>query len=343
MSRFAHEVGEQPDAVAGLIANERGPATELAQRIARRDPRFVVIAARGSSDNAARYAQYLFGSLLRLPVALAAPSLFTLGGPPPRVEGALVIGISQSGQSPDVVAVLAQARSQGALTVAVTNDTASPLGQTADHLIALHAGEEQSIAATKTYTASLAALALVAVSAVTDQDKRQRYLDALAAAPSLLGEAIDLARSAAAPVAQRWPAHDRAAIIGRSYHFATAHEIALKLKEVTQIGAEPYSPANFRHGPIAIVDGDYPVLAVATAGAPDPTTNSVMERLRQARANIVTIGAPDADIPSPAALHPWLAPLTTIVGGQLLVLALAARLGMDVDAPRGLRKITRTH
>ena len=99
MSRFAHEVGEQPDAVARLIANERGPAAELAQRIARRYPRFVVIAARGSSDNAARYAQYLFGSLLRLPVALAAPSLFTLGGPPPRVEGALVIGISQSGQS----------------------------------------------------------------------------------------------------------------------------------------------------------------------------------------------------------------------------------------------------
>ena len=129
----------------------------------------------------------------------------------------------------------------------------------------------------------------------------------------------------------------------RGYHFATAHEIALKLKEVTQIGAEPYSPADFRHGPIAIVDAGYPVLAVAIAGAPDPTTNSVMERLRQARANIVTIGAPDADIPSPAALHPWLAPLTTIVGGQLLVLALAARLGMDVDAPRGLRKITRTH
>ena len=342
MSHFADEIDEQPDAIARLIAKERGNAAELARRITRLDPRFVVVAARGSSDNAARYAQYLFGGLLRLPVALAAPSMFTLDGPPPRVDGALVIGVSQSGQSPDIVAVLAQARRQGALTVAITNDTASPLGQTADQVIALHAGEERSIAATKTYTASLAALALVAVSAVADPDRRQRCLDALATAPSLLGQAIDLARPAADPIAQRWPAHDRAAIIGRGYHYATAHEIALKLKELTQIGAEPYSPADFRHGPIAMVEAGYPVMVIGAAGAPDPTANAVLQRLRRAGANIITIGAPDADIASPAAPHPWLAPLTTIAGGQLLVLALAARLAKDIDAPRGLRKITRT-
>ncbi len=339
MSHFAREIDEQPDVFARLIAAERDNAAAIAQRMTRLGPNYILIAARGSSDNAARYAQYLFGALLRLPVALAAPSLFTHGGPEPRLKGALVVGISQSGQSPDIVAVLAAARRQGPLAIAITNDTASPLAQQADEIKSLHAGPEHSVGATKTYVASLVALALIAASA-GDGARRQAYLDALAGLPDLLKIAIEQARAPVAALVERWPARDRAAIIGRGFQFATAHEIALKLKKLTQIAAEPYSPADFRHGPVAVVEPNYPAMVID--GAADTTMSAVLADLRTAGANVVSIGGAESDVPVPAPTHPWLAPMTTVIGGQLLVLALATHLGKDIDAPRGLRKVTRT-
>ncbi len=167
------EIHDQPHALAALLSDEQDHVEEIAARIHRQGITHAVIAARGTSDNAARYAQYLFGAANRLQVALATPSLFSIYKRPPRFDNALVIGISQSGKSPDIVSVVAEAKRQGAITVAITNTPDSDLGQTADHVINLHAGLEQSVAATKTYSTSLAAIALLSATAAGDEEMLQ--------------------------------------------------------------------------------------------------------------------------------------------------------------------------
>src|SRR5216117_3939902 len=176
MSWLEAELCEQPDALERFLRAETAAARALADELAFRDIRYVVIAARGSSDNAARYAQYLFGAVNRLPVALATPSLYTLYRTPPRLDSALVIGISQSGASPDVWSVVAEARAQGCPTIAITNEPSSPLAEAAEHVIALHAGPERAVAATKTYLNSLAAVALVSASLTGDRDRLEELL-----------------------------------------------------------------------------------------------------------------------------------------------------------------------
>ena len=204
-----------------------------------------MIAARGSSDNAARYAQHLFGRFWGLPVALAAPSLHTLYDAPMRYDDALVIGISQSGASPDVAAVVAAATEQGALTIAITNEPDSRLGTAARHVIDLRTGPERSVAATKTYTASLGAVA------------------------ALVGDvSAHPGRDGAPAGARRCPCRmwERVAVIGRGANYGTAFEAALKISELTGAVAVPYSSADFLHGPIAIVEPGFPILAIAPAG-----------------------------------------------------------------------------
>ena len=187
-----------------------------------------MIAARGSSDNAARYAQHLMGRFWGIPVALATPSLHTLYGTPPRMAGALVVGVSQSGQSPDIVAVLEEGKRQGRPTLAITNDGASPLANVADHVIELHAGAERSVAATKTYTAQLGVMALLAAAwkgGDQAQAELQRLPEALAA--TLVG-AAEIAQRA-----ERYRYMEQCVVVGRGYNYATAFELALKLKELT--------------------------------------------------------------------------------------------------------------
>ena len=342
MSHLAREIAAQPQILADLIRTQAGVAQAIAGHIRARAPSYAMIAARGSSDNAARYAQYLFGALLRLPVALATPSLFTLAGTPPRLGPALVLGVSQSGQSPDVVAVLEAGRDQGALTVAVTNDEASPLAQAAEHVLTLHAGAEQSVAASKTYSASLAALAMIAVHAIGDGAERKRALVALDQAPELIRGALEMAAGPVANVAAAWRDTGRAVVLGRGFNFATAHEIALKLRELTYISTEAFSSAEFRHGPIAALDPDFPVLAVVGGGALDGDVVRLAGELRAANVRLTTLGAPGADLPAPRAPEAWLAPFAAIAPGQLLAMALASRRPGDIDRPRGLSKITRT-
>jgi glutamine---fructose-6-phosphate transaminase (isomerizing) len=334
VSRVEREIAEQPEVVARLLATESGTIAAAAEEIRARRPRYVVIAARGSSDNAARYAQHLFGRFCRLPVALATPSLHTLYDAPPRYDGALVIGISQSGASPDIVSVLADAGE--AVTVAVTNDAASDLARAARHVLRLHAGEETSVAATKTYTASLAALAAL-VAAVTGDRVR---LDDLARAPDAL------ARQLERPVEPRsWR---RLAVLGRGANYGTAFEAALKLKELGGALAEPYSPADFMHGPIAIVEPGFPVLAFAVSG---PALAGDVEALDAVRARggaptIVTdhagIAAPGEDVLALERVPEWLSPLVAVVPAQRLAVAAAEAHGTDPDHPFGLEKVTRT-
>jgi glutamine---fructose-6-phosphate transaminase (isomerizing) len=335
VSLVEREIAEQPAVVARLLAAESGAIATAAEDIRARRPRYVVIAARGSSDNAARYGQHLFGRFCRLPVALATPSLHTLYDAPPSYDGALVLAISQSGASPDIVSVLAEA--EGAVTIAVTNDAGSDLAGAARHVIRLHAGEEAAVAATKTYTASLAALAALVAAVTGDRalrDDLERTPDALAG---------QLERPVEAP---GWR---RLAVLGRGANYGTAFEAALKIKELAGALAEPYSPADFMHGPIAVVEPGYPVLAFAVAG---PALAGDVEALDAVRARggaptIVTdaaaaVAAPGEAVLELVAVPEWLSPLVAAVPAQRLAVGAAAALGVDADHPFGLEKVTRT-
>jgi glucosamine--fructose-6-phosphate aminotransferase (isomerizing) len=333
VSLVRREIGEQPAVVARLLEAESGAIAAAAEEIRARRPRYVVIAARGSSDNAARYAQHLFGRFCRLPVALATPSLHTLYHAPPRYDDALVIGISQSGASPDIVSVVAEA--EGAVTVAVTNDAGSDLAGAARHVVRLHAGDEASVAATKTYTGSLAALAALVAAVAGDQAQR----DELAAVPDALARQLERPVDA--------PPWRRLAVLGRGANYGTAFEAALKLKELGGALAEPYSPADFMHGPIAVIEPGYPVLGFAVAGPALAGDVEALDAVR-ARGGVPTI-VTDADVAAPGEavlpLEPvpeWLSPLVAVVPAQRLAVAAAEAAGVDADRPFGLEKVTRT-
>jgi glutamine---fructose-6-phosphate transaminase (isomerizing) len=338
MSLARQEIAQQPDVIARLLERERPAVRALAAELRRRRPRYAVVAARGSSDNAARYAQHVLGRMLHLPVLLATPSLHTLYHSPPRFVDAIVIGISQSGASPDVVSVVAEGAWQGAMTVAITNDPTSPLAGAAGHVVDLGAGDERSVAATKTYTASLAAIA--ALAAAGDA----ALADDLARLPGVMAAQLERtgAVEAAVVAAAGWA---RLTVVGRGAHYATAFEAALKLRELAGIVAEAYSPADLLHGPIATTGPGQPLLAIAPAG---PTEGSLRELVATARER----GAPVAAIGHDAALGDpflglvdvpeWLGPAVAIVPAQLLAVGLAERRGVDVDAPFGLSKITMT-
>ena len=222
-SQLEQEIHEQPEAVARLISSGSGDVGQIADRIRAADPQFVMIAARGTSDNAARYAKYLFGARNQLPVALATPSLFTLYHAPPRLRNALVIGISQSGQSPDIVAVVAEARRQGALTLALTNEPNSALAHTAELCLSLHAGEERSIAATKTYTNELTALAMLSAALEGDAEVQNQ----IARLPDLITETLRLNGDIRSE-ASRFAGARQFVVIGRGYNYATAYRDRLE-------------------------------------------------------------------------------------------------------------------
>ena len=338
------EIHQQPDVLTHLIEAERGTAEALAAAIRQRDITHVLIAARGTSDNAARYANYLLGIANGLPVGLATPSLYTIYGAPPRFRNALVLGISQSGKSPDIVAVLAEARRQGALTAAITNIPDSDLAQAAEHVIDLHAGEERSVAATKTYTAELAAIALLSVALSGDAGMAA----ALAAAPQAVALAL-AAEEQIARVAERYRYMASCIVIGRGYNYATAFELALKLKELTYTVVEPYSSADFQHGPMALIEPGFPVIVVAPSGKVLVEMQGFMQILQEREAEMIVISDDAATLALariplalPAGVPEWLSPLTSIVPGQLFAMHLAHARDFDPDRPRGLRKVTET-
>ncbi len=346
---LAREVAEQPAVLAGLLEAERERALAIAAALRARDFAFVLIAARGTSDNAARYAQYLFGARNRLPVALATPSLFTLYDAPPDLRRALVIGISQSGESPDILAPLAAGRRQGAATLAITNFPDSPLAQGAEFVLPLHAGVERSVAATKTYTAQLLALAMLSAAlgdpgGGTDEGAWRELAAAARAVEGALGLDGEIAARA-----ERYRYVDRLVTGGRGYCYGTAFEAALKLKETSYLLAEPYSPPDFLHGPVAIVDEGFPALLIAPGGAAFADMLAFARTLHERGAELIAISDRDellalarTPLRLPVAPPEWLAPLTAIVPAQLLALHLARTKGHDPDRPRGLSKVTRT-
>jgi glutamine---fructose-6-phosphate transaminase (isomerizing) len=334
------EIREQPAAIARLL-DRASEIARVAHALEGRQLRYAVIAARGTSDNAARYGQYLLGDRLGLPVALAAPSLESLYGAravPHHGEG-LVICISQSGRSPDIVAVARAAAAAGAPTIAITNDGGSPLAGAAGHVIELHAGPEESVAATKTYTTALAALAALVAEMRGGREDRA----ALQAVPFVV-ERVLQDTFVAAETLDRYADLRHVVAIGRGYNYGTATEIALKIRELTGAIGEGFSSADLLHGPIAALDPrDTLAIAVAVQGKARASVLETTEAVRARGVHAVFIADErDADLPLPSPLPEWLSPLVAIVPGQVLALRRAVLAGGSIDRPGGLSKVTET-
>jgi glutamine---fructose-6-phosphate transaminase (isomerizing) len=340
-SIFRQEIGEQPEVAARLLREAPEPLARAVHEIRDANPAGLMIAARGSSDHAATYAKYLFEIRNRLPVALAAPSAFGLYGSPPRVERFCVVGISQSGASVDICTVLEQARDQGALTVALTNEPDSRLARAARVVLDLGAGPERSVPASKTYLATLLLLAML--SNALDPDPA--FAESLQKIPDALQQAIELEGSFD-PVVEALDA-PRMAVLGRGYQLATAEEVALKITETCYAVAEAQSIADFLHGPVAAVEPGFSTLLLEAAGPAQQQMRELREKLEELGARVARVSDDRLDDPLVVSvatgLPESLTPLPFAVAGQLLALRLATLRGLDPDRPRGLRKVTITH
>jgi glucosamine--fructose-6-phosphate aminotransferase (isomerizing) len=340
------EILEQPDVLQRWLDTSLDAVRQVAEVVRQRDVHYVFLAARGTSDHAGVYAQYLLGSRNRLPVALAAPSLFTMYPGSPRLEKALVIGISQSGQSPDIVSVIEEGRRQGAVTLAITNFPDSPMSASAELTLDIGAGPELAVAATKTYTAQL--LALAALSVALSGSSRED-VEALYRVPPTVSASLEL-EGEAERITGRHSALDHCLVLGRGYNYATAQEWALKLKEMAYVFTDVYSTADFQHGPIAIVEEGFPILAVAPEGAVFPDLLSVLGRLRDDyKAELVVISDSNEALSLAGegmcisgGLPEWLTPIPAIVPAQLFCYHLTRAKGYDTEQPRTLRKVTLT-
>jgi glutamine---fructose-6-phosphate transaminase (isomerizing) len=337
-SFMATEVAEIPQAAARFLDLSRDAVKDAASALRAADPALFVTVARGSSDHAATYFKYAAELLAGVPVASVGPSVASIYGRPLKLSHAACVGISQSGRSPDIVEMMRAAGAGGAVTIAITNFADAPMAEASAHCLALQAGVERSVAATKTFVTSvLAALSLLA---------EWRQDDALRDAISGLPEAFEAA------LAQNWSAlGGRLAraqslyVLGRGPGFAIACEAALKFKETCGLHAEAYSAAEVLHGPSAIVQERFPVLALGVEDAALPQVIATAERLAAQGADVfVTGGAARgaATLPSVPGLHPLVSPLVLAVSFYAFIEQLAHRRGFDPDAPPHLRKVTET-
>ncbi len=339
------EIHSQPAVLENLLATGADAIERVAAAVRTHDIDYVYLAARGTSEHAGIYGQYVLGAYNGLPVALAAPSLFTVYERPPRLARALVIGVSQSGQSPDIVSVVTEAQRQGALTLAITNDAASPLAQAAALSLDIDAGPERAVAATKTYTAQLLTFAMLSA-ALADDDTRRAELTQV---PAAVRAALQV-ETALIAAAQHYSAMTSCVVLGRGFQFATALEWSLKLKELTYVVAERYSTAEFQHGPIALIEPGFPVLAVAPSDAGAAATRTLLHKLVDEHGADLLVFSDDAEtravgsigIELPTGVPAWLAPIVGIVPAQLFCYHLALARGIDPAVPRGLSKVTRT-
>ncbi|GAA1337852.1 SIS domain-containing protein [Saccharothrix algeriensis] len=337
---MAAEIDQQPAIFADLVSR-RAAFAEVADAIRARQPRFVLLAARGSSDHAAIYAKYLTEVLLQLPAGLVSPSTTTLYGARPDLRDVLVVSVSQSGGSPDLLEVTEAARARGALTVAVTNTSGSPLDGAAELSVDVGAGVEQAVAATKTYSATLLALYLL-VDAIRGGDGA-----AVEGLGDLARSTLDGSADAVAEAVQRYRFVDRVLTTARGYSLPSALESALKLAETSYLAARAYSGADLLHGPVAAVDGETAVLAVTSAGRGGEAMRDVLDVVQGRGADVLAVGS--AADRAPAALRipiaetaEEVAPILEILPVQRLAHGLALARGGDPDSPRGLNKVTRT-
>ena len=330
---MAREIDETPGVVERqLRANEHALA-KLAERLRQAPPSVVVTCARGSSDHAATYGKYLIETLLGVPVASAAPSVASLYDSPLQARGALLLAISQSGRSPDLLATAEAYRAAGAHVVALVNEPDSPLAEAADTLLPLHAGPELAVAATKSCIAAMAGMAAIAAAWSGDEALNK----ALPTLPRMLDQAVALDWSGAADVLR---SAKQMFVLGRGYSFGVAQEAALKLKETCAIQAEPFSSAEVRHGPMRVIDKGFPVLAFATSDMAGADVASTAREFGQWGA-VPLVAGQGGPLPIVSG-HPALEPMAMLASFYRLAEHLSLTLGMDPDAPRGLAKVTKT-
>ena len=341
------EIGEQPDVVARVVEREAKTAARLGEELRRRGVTLAVLAARGSSDHAAAVGKYLIEWACAVPAALAAPSMATLYATRLKLSGAAVIGVSQSGRSPDVVEYMRMARRAGALTIAITNESRSPLARAADETLLCHAGPERSVAATKTFAAQVAALALIA-GAWGQGPRGEGILRGLRRAPALLRRVVRRGKLSA-ELARRLAAAERCIVLARGFAYPAALETGLKLKESAALAAEGASAADYLHGPVAAAGPGLAALLFGPRGPGLTSLRSAAGKLRAAGAEVLAVTADravraEADYSCDAA-GGWpepLSPLPFAALGQMTAYELALLKGLDPDHPVGLRKVTET-
>ena len=346
--RLRAEIAEQPAVIAHVLDRQWPTIQQVAAAIRERAPAVAVLVARGSSDNVAIYGRYLLEICNRQLTSLAAPSTVTLYGSGPRLADALIVAVSQSGRGEDVVSYVEAARAQGAMTVAVVNNATSPLAGAAEWMLECLAGPELSVPATKTVTAQMTILAALSLAlAGGDPEHSLSPLPrAVERALALQGQVAEFVHEIGRP--------GPASVIGRGLAFPVALELALKLKEMAYLHAEPFSAADFFHGPIALVDAEYTALLVDVGGqsatAASATAAAIHER--GGRACLIRAGELGLHPDTPAVVEPSLAldvplaepyaPIVALVLGQLVAFELALAHGLDPARPRGLNKVTST-
>ena len=340
-SKMHEEIRDQPE-VMGRILDEGWPEILSAARDLRNSGlRSAMVSARGTSDNAAYYAKYLFEVMLGIPTALASPSAFTLYESQMSLEDVLVIGISQSGESKDILETVRQSKELGATTLTITNGEGSSMAEVADTHFFLRAGKEESVAATKTYTAQLLVLYLLSI--------------ALEGEANLGEEVMSLPEGARKLLESQWIGTERyryaqyLVVTSRGYNLSTAQEAALKLMETSYVVAQPFSAADLEHGPMAMIGQDFPVIAIVPPGKVRPGLGDLVESLRERGAEVAII-SDDEDLTrgAPASFHvpvscgEKLSPILYAIPPQMFAHDLSILKGLDPDSPRGLSKVTET-
>jgi glucosamine--fructose-6-phosphate aminotransferase (isomerizing) len=346
MSHMLDEIRQQPEVVRRIINEDFQQVEALAAEIRRRKVTYAYVAARGTSDNAALYGKYVLEIQHGLPVALAAPSVFTLYDVVPHFEpNALVLGISQSGAAPDVLEVVKRAREAGALTAAITNEPASALAEAAEFPLLINAGEEVGVAATKTYTGSLALLALLSTALDDNHPERLEHLRRAADAMEMALGLDDAIRH----LVDKYADMGECVILGRGYNHCTATELALKLTETCALSAQAFSAADFLHGPIAQVTSGFPCLLFAPDGKAFAPMAKMAETLRSRHPALIYfahdaafLAGSETAVRVPGNIPEWVSPLVYIVAGQLFTYWLSIKKGLDPDSPHGLSKVTLT-
>lgn len=343
-SQFEKEIYEQPEILTNFINNNLEDVRAITSHLRKYDPKFVLIAARGTSDNAAIYAKYLISAFLKIPVGLAIPSLYTLYKQPPLMRQTLVIGISQSGASPDVLAVMEEAKKQKSPTLAIINRLDAPMIEYADLILPLNCGEEKAVAASKTHTAQLLAIASITALWLNVHDLIQN----LYSIPDYIHQAL-ATHSIVNGIAEQIKDHSRILIVGRGFTHCTTHEIALKIKELSYISADPYSAADFKHGPIALLEEGFPLIAIAPKGKTFQSMKGLIDEVNQQGAKTIVVSNDSSlafnnsnFIALPEKLPEWISPIAAVVPGQLMALCLTLARGNDPDNPRRLKKVTKT-
>jgi glucosamine--fructose-6-phosphate aminotransferase (isomerizing) len=337
------EIAEQPTVLERTIKAESKKLNKIGKFLLNRDIDFIILAARGSSDNAALFGRYLLETLCGIPVSLSAPSVYTLYKAKLNLKRALVVGVSQSGEGSDINSVLENAKKYGAFTLGITNNARSEITKIADETLLIHAGRERSVAATKTYTGQMLHFYLLA-NALADKKKR---ID-LEKIPQFVSEALE-SRFVVKEIAERYTFMENCVVVGRGLNYGNSFELALKLMETCYVVAERFSSADFFHGPLAIVERRFPIIMFAPKGITKKSSLDLLKRLKDLNANSFTITndkqisrLSSRSLMMSSEIDEFLSPIPFVVPAQLFAAYLSEAKGLNPDSPRSLSKITKT-